>query len=150
MRRFHHGHWGRSARRSRFFTGRRVRDGRFFGEGFYRARRGKIFGVCQGLADHFGLSVTGVRIVAVLLLIFTGFWPVLGIYLLAALIMKPEPAVPLSDEGEQEFYDSYVNSRKRALDRLKRTYDNLNRRVRRMEDVVTAKEFDWERRFNGG
>jgi len=147
-RRFHNGHRGRSFRRSGFFSGRRARDGRF-GEGIYRARGGRIFGVCQGLADYFGFSVTGVRIAAVLLLIFTGFWPVLGIYLLAALIMKPEPAVPPSDEGEQEFYDSYVNSRKLALDRLKRTYDNLNRRIRRMEDVVTAKEFDWERRFNG-
>ena len=35
-----------------------------------------------------------------------------------------------------------------ALARLKRTYDNIERRIRRMENLVTAHEYDWERRLN--
>ena len=62
--------------------------------------------------------------------------------------MKLEPVVPFEEDSEREFYDSYVNSRSMALARLKRTYDNLERRIRRMENLVTAREYDWERRLN--
>jgi phage shock protein C len=34
-----------------------------------------------------------------------------------------------------------------ALHRLKKTYDNLDRRIRRMEDIVTAKDYDWDYRL---
>ena len=36
-----------------------------------------------------------------------------------------------------------------ALGRLKRTYDTLERRLRRMEDVVTSRDFDWDQRAKG-
>ena len=119
------------------------------GRDLFRSRKGKILGVCAGLADYFDLPVTGVRVVAVILLIVTGFWPVLAVYFLAAILMKLEPVLPLKDEGDEEFYNSYLASRSMALKRLKRTYDNLDRRIRRMEDIVTTREYDWERRFNG-
>ncbi|MBW1873719.1 MAG: PspC domain-containing protein, partial [Deltaproteobacteria bacterium] len=41
----------------------------------YRSRKGKILGVCRGLSDYFGVSLKWTRIIAVLTLIFTGFWP---------------------------------------------------------------------------
>jgi phage shock protein C len=80
--------------------------------------------------------------------IFTGIWPTAGIYLLAALLMKPEPVLPLDTEDAQEFYNSYVSSRKLAVHRLKRTFDNLNRRIQRLESTVTAREYNWEKRLN--
>jgi phage shock protein C len=36
-----------------------------------------------------------------------------------------------------------------ALHRLKKTFDSLDRRIQRMEGIVTAKEYDWDRRLNG-
>ena len=116
--------------------------------GLYRSRNGALLGVCRGLADYFDLSVTWIRILVVVLLLLTGLWPVAGIYLVAALIMKPEPVRPFQDEAEREFYDSYVNSRPRATDRLRRRFKDLDRRIRRMEDAVTSKEYDWDRRIN--
>jgi phage shock protein C len=62
--------------------------------------------------------------------------------------MKPEPVIPIGSETEQEFYDSYVHSRKGAIDRLKRRYEKLERRLRRMEHNVTSREFDWDSRLN--
>ena len=118
------------------------------GRRLYRSRNGRIFGVCKGLADYFELSVKGIRIAAVVLLIMTGFWPTILVYAVAALIMKPEPVAPLKDEYEEEFYDSYVNSRAGAINRLKQVFDRLDRRIRRMEDIVTRREYDWDRRFN--
>ena len=114
----------------------------------YRSRSGMIFGVCKGFADYFNFEVVWVRIITVICFIFTGIWPTAIIYILAALLMKPEPILPLETEEAEEFYNSYVSSRNLALHRLKRTFDNLNRRIQRMESTVTAREYDWERRLN--
>ncbi len=118
--------------------------------GIYRSRCGIIFGVCRGLAEHFNVSVFWTRVVAVAILLLTGIWPIVVIYLAAAVLMKPEPVLPIETEEAQEFYNSYVSSRTLALHRLKRTFDNLDRRVQRMESTVTAREYDWERRLNEG
>jgi phage shock protein C len=119
------------------------------GGGLYRSRRGAVLGVCRGVAEYFDFSVFWTRAIALVFLIFTGLWPILGLYFLAALLMKPEPPMPIKTEEEEEFYDSYVHSRRGAVDRLKRRYDNLELRIQKMEGSVTAKEFDWERRLNG-
>ena len=115
--------------------------------GIYRSRQGAIFGVCRGVAEHFDFSVFWVRLLAVALLVFSGLWPAVILYILAALIMKPEPAVPISSPDERQFYDVYTSSRHEAAQRLKRRYDGLEKRIRRMEDVVTSREYDWERRL---
>jgi phage shock protein C len=116
--------------------------------GLYRSRSGKILGVCKGIAEYFDLPVFWMRVIAIVLLFVSGVWPMVIVYFVAALLMKPEPVLPLETEGEQEFYNSYASSRRMALHRLKRTYDNLDRRIQRMEHIVTAREYDWERRLN--
>jgi phage shock protein C len=121
---------------------------RVFKNGLYRSRDGIILGVIKGLADYFNFSVFWARAIFVLLLLMSGFWPLAGIYFIAALLMKPEPVLPLRNEDEEEFYDSYLYSRKRAVERLKRRYQNLDGRIRRMEDAVTSRDFDWESRLN--
>jgi len=116
--------------------------------GMYRSRDGVILGVCQGIAEYFDFSVFWVRTLVLICLLFSGMWPVTGIYILAALLMKPRPVLSIETEDEQELYDSYVHSRRSAAHRIKRRYDKLDRRIRRMEDVVTSRKFDWENRMN--
>lgn len=122
---------------------------RIFRNGLYRSRSGAILGVCRGIAEYFDFSVFWTRVITLVLLFFSGFWPVMGLYFLSALIMKPEPVLPIQTDEEQEFYDSYIYSRKGATSRLKRRYDNLQRRLQRLEHTVTGREFDWESRLNG-
>ena len=50
-----------------------------------------IFGICSGLAQYFGMDKTVVRIIMILLLIFTGFFPVGLIYIIAYFIMPVDP-----------------------------------------------------------
>jgi phage shock protein C len=118
--------------------------------GIYRSRKGIILGVCRGLAEHFDFSVFWVRVIALILLFVAGFLPAIGLYLLAAMLMKPEPVIPIKNFGEKEFYDSYTYSRQGAVQRLKRRYENLQRRIQRMEHIVTSAEYDWENRLNNG
>ena len=119
-----------------------------FRRGLYRSRQGLILGVCRGIAEYFDFSLFWTRVLTFLIFLFSGFWPVVVLYLVAAILMKPEPVIPIQDEGQQEFYDSYVHSRRSAADRIKRRYKNLERRIQRMEDLVTTREFDWDSRMN--
>ncbi len=116
--------------------------------GLYRSRQGAFLGVCRGLAEYLDLSVTWIRVFMILVLLATGIWPILGVYLVAALIMKPEPLRPFQTADEREFYDSYTTSRESAAQRIKRRYGSLERRIRRLEDTVTSREYDWHRRMN--
>ena len=121
---------------------------RSFRGGLYRSRNGVVLGVIRGIAEYFDFSVFWARIIVVILLLVSGFWPVTGLYFLAALIMKPAPVLRINSDDAHDFYDSYVHSRPRAVDRLKRRYDNTEQRIRRMEDAVTSRDYDWERRFD--
>lgn len=113
----------------------------------YRSRNGVILGVCRGLAEYLDFSVFWMRVICVGLLVFSAIFPVVVLYFIAALLLRPEPVIPFADIDDREFYHSYVGSRSMALHRLKKTYDNLDRRIRRMEDIVTAKDYDWDDRL---
>jgi phage shock protein C len=99
--------------------------------GIYRSRSGLILGVCKGLAEHFDFSVFWTRVIALILLFVAGFFPAIGLYLLAALLMKPEPVIPVGNPAEKEFYDSYTYSRQGAVQRLKRRYENLQSEIKK-------------------
>lgn len=53
----------------------------------YKSHNKMIAGVCAGIADYFQWDVTIVRLALVLLTIFTGMFPFVIFYIIAALIM---------------------------------------------------------------
>ena len=106
-----------------------------------------ILGVCRGLAEHLDFSVFWMRVIVVVLALLTSILPVVVIYFIAALLMKPEPVIPFETESDREFYDSYASSRSMAIHRLKRTFGSLDRRIRRMESIVTSRDFNWDERL---
>lgn len=114
--------------------------------GPYRSRKGMFFGVCRGLADYFDFSVFWIRVLTILTFIFTGF-TVGVVYIVAALVMKLEPVLPFESDGDHEFYNSYTTSRPMALRRLQSTFQRLDKRIQRMESIVTARDYDWDQRL---
>lgn len=116
-------------------------------QGLYRARRGWIFGVCRGFANYSGISLGWVRLGFVVLLLASGFWPAVLIYIVAAVFMKPAPVIAPSTDDDWEFYGSYAVNRGMAIGRLKRKFDEIDRRARRLESIVTARGFRWEKRL---
>ena len=63
-------------------------------------RKGKVSGVCAGVADYFGISPTPLRVILAVSLI-TPFWlPSLVVYLLASWILEDTPVeeTPISSE----------------------------------------------------
>ena len=49
--------------------------------------KGKIAGVCAGLAEYFGIDVTVLRVMTLAVIIFTGLVPGLIVYFGAAIVM---------------------------------------------------------------
>jgi phage shock protein C len=115
--------------------------------GIYRSKNGVIFGVCRGLAEHFDFSVFWARMIAVIFLICTGLWPAIGLYIVAALLMKSKPGSRLHSHSTRRSNSYRCGPTESMGDVLKRRFKNLENRIRRMEDVVTSKEFDWEKRL---
>lgn len=120
----------------------------FMHQSLYRSRSGWIFGVCQGLADYSQIRVLWIRLAAIIATMITGFWPMVIIYIMAAIFIKPAPLIAPEDVDDWEFYNSYTTNRKMALLSLKRKFDTLERRTRRIEGIVTAPEYQWDRKMN--
>ncbi|EGJ49663.1 PspC domain-containing protein [Desulfocurvibacter africanus] len=119
----------------------------------YRSRSGILLGVCKGLANYLGTSAFVVRMIFILGMLFTGLWPLVGLYFLTALLMKPEPALPPADMHEQELYDLYTRDPARATSSLRERFQRVDLRIRRIEDLVTsrsAREAEWDRRLRRG
>ena len=117
--------------------------------GLYRSQDGVILGVCRGVADYFDFSVFWIRAIALVLFICTGFWPIVGIYVLAALLMKSDPSKNVGSGFQHKTGSRYRCTTNDAANTLKRKWKHLEKRIRRMEDKVTSEEFDWDRRFHG-
>lgn len=117
--------------------------------GLYRSRDGIILGVCRGVADYFDFSAFWIRTIVIVVFIFSGFWPIIGIYILAALLMKSAPGISGRKGSKRNFHCRYDRARRETAERFKRKWGHLEKRIRRMEDKVTSREFDWDNRFYG-
>ena len=117
--------------------------------GIYRSRNGVLLGVCRGVADYFDLSVFWIRATAIILFICTGFWPIVGIYILAAFLMKFDPARSGGSKSKPGTGGRRHCTRNDTAERLRRKWKHLEKRIRNMEDKVTSREFDWNSRFHG-
>jgi phage shock protein C len=117
--------------------------------GLYRSRNGVLLGVCRGVADYLDFSLFWIRAIAVILFIFTGFWPIVGVYILAALLMKSGPAKSVGTASKQRSGGRQHCTRNDTAERLRRKWKYLEKRIRRMEDKATSQEFDWNSRFHG-
>ena len=61
-----------------------------------RSRRDRVLaGVCAGIAEYYGSDPTLIRLVAAVLGVVTGIFPLLLLYILAAVIIPEDGTVPL-------------------------------------------------------
>lgn len=112
----------------------------------FRSRNGVILGVFEGISDYTGYSAFWMRAVAVVLLILTGLWPVGGIYILAALLMTPEPKTAVSAKRARAAR-KMKQGREWADRQTSKAHDHLNDRIRNLEEILSNRAHDWDRRF---
>ncbi|WP_422369053.1 envelope stress response membrane protein PspC [Pelagibius sp.] len=113
----------------------------------YRNRaRGKVSGVCAGIADYFGISTFVVRLVA-LISLFMFTFPTLVCYILATILLDPAPEFTYQSEEEKEFWRQVRLKPSESLSRLRHKFRDQEQRVRNMEAFVTSSEARLHREF---
>ena len=110
----------------------------------YRSRNGKVFGVCQGIADWKDLPADTLRLIVGISILVTGIFPGILIYAIVALFLPIEPSSRTSYYQREEKED-YKDDPK---DSLHETFEKLKRKVENMEESVFNKERDWDKRFH--
>ena len=105
---------------------------------------GKVFGVCAGMADYFGLDPFPVRAATVIGVIFFSV-PVLIGYCLLALILPPRPPSLYRSPAEEEFWRAVSTRPDVTASAVRHRFRDLEKRLRSLEAHVSSSEFDVSR-----
>jgi phage shock protein C len=108
-------------------------------------RRGKVFGVCAGLAEHFGFNLSAMRVLVVIGAFF--FFPIVCIvYVVLGVLLPSKPY-----DGPNDVFDP-VQSKVRSdphdmLSSVRYRFRDLDSRLQRLEKYVTSNRFQLDREF---
>ena len=104
----------------------------------------RIFGVCGGIANYFGVSVFWIRLATIISGIFFTI-PTISGYLLLTLVLDREPD-DLYDSPEQEqFWQSLHREPGQTVSGLEKKFRSLEQRLRRIEAQVTSPGYRMDR-----
>lgn len=125
------------------------RDGRPLQSGLYRnPRDGWLRGVCAGLGDYFGISAAWFRWATVIGLMFFTL-PTLIVYFGAGFFLSERPDHLYGDAAEEKFWRDVRVAPDRTFSSLAHRFRGMERRLRRMEALVTSREFRLSREIDG-
>lgn len=122
------------------------RDHYWRAQRFYRdPRHGRLMGVCAGLADEFDCSVTLVRIIAVIALLWLGVVALAAYLVLGVLLPTTADIRHDRDVGE----DCWRGARYPAGDSFRdgRCRRELDRNSQHMEGYVASRRRELDRQF---
>lgn len=134
------------------------------GELYRNPQRGKIAGVCAGIADYFGWEVWLIRIIIVSAVLLSGPFFIMA-YIAAWFILDKKPGTTdkavfgqMQGKGWYNREESHVEVKSRvwqagepprqAFHDIKGRFDRLEMRLRRMETYVTSPEFQLNREIS--
>ena len=101
--------------------------------------RGKVKGVCAGIADYLDIPVRLVRVIVVLSMIFGLFMVTLVAYFILAFVLDEKPA---GTEQDQQAPTAHM-----LLDRLEAELKGGEANLRDIERYVTSETFSVRSRF---
>jgi phage shock protein C len=106
---------------------------------FYRNKsKGKLMGICAGIADYTGFDVSMVRI-AFVAAIFLSSGSILPVYFVAGWITPNTPReLESTDREEREFWQSVRRSPTRTAREIRLRLKDIDRRLGDVENYVTT------------
>ena len=110
----------------------------------FRARNGAVLGVCLGFARWRDMPVMPVRFLFIAMTIFTGIFPGLALYIVAALFMEPEPLGSLRQDREDDFY-FYERLRRTGASAMNDIQEKFRRFRREPENCQTDEDSFYHR-----
>lgn len=158
----------RKSRRNGFCCSRRrslsISDRQLFRD----TKRGKIAGVCAGLAAYLGIQIWLTRILAITALLFMP-QIVFFAYLIAAFVLPTKAQLERSREeqldedaeadlqrAKQARFDSKLNggddeislnAKRRTVRQFRDRFNRLDKRMQKLESYITSSQFELNREF---
>lgn len=106
-------------------------------------RRRWIGGVCAGIAEHLGVPVFFIRLLALMTLVTPVMPLAVILYIIAVLRIPKAPRAPEAQDPEQvAFQRSITYAPSASFGQVRHRLRELEHRVRRMEAYVTSTEFE--------
>lgn len=106
---------------------------------FYRdKRRGKLMGICAGIADYTGFDVNLVRVCFVAAVFMSG-GSILPFYFIAGFVTPVRPyGLASEDKQDKKFWQGVRASPARAASDINSRFRDLDRRLADIESYVTT------------
>ena len=104
-------------------------------------RRGWVAGICAGMANHLGVPVFWIRLLAILPLMTPLLPFVVLAYIIATFRIPVEPDGLFESAEEMEFRRSVHSAPAATFGQLRHTMRDLEYRLRRLEAFVTSPQF---------
>lgn len=108
-------------------------------------QEGRIMGVCAGVADYFDVRPGIVRLLAILGLLMTGFFPTFFIYVLLGFILETKPTEIMSNPEEDKFWQKARTKPSYTKVDMQARFHNIEKRAQRLEAYMTSKQFKLQR-----
>ena len=108
--------------------------------------RGRIMGVCAGLADYTGISTCAMRWL-MFIAVLVWFPIVLIVYFILGFALPRKPQDLYRDQTEEKFWRSLRKSPSETFSDVRYRFRQLDRRMQRLERYVTSKRFHLDREF---
>lgn len=124
---------------------------------FRDREKGKIAGVCAGIADYFHFEIWLVRVIAVSIFLLGGSGLVFVLYIALWMILdvKPKPKnedLTVDHDLNQHNLKQKVwqsgDSAKQALNDVANQFSALELRLQNLESHITSEQFDLKRQIN--
>lgn len=114
---------------------------------FYRSADHSVLGgVCGGLSEYFGFNLKVTRILAVIGFLMNP--PLAGIAYLAVVFLVPARSTKaLKPKIDPEFRKALRSSPSQTMSDVRRRFGSLDRRLARLEKVVTSSRYQLDREF---
>lgn len=114
---------------------------------FYRdPSRGRIFGVCAGIADYTGMGTCVVRFITIIACL-CWFPVVLILYIAMGFMVPVKPEDLYKDVEDEAFWQSVRKSPSETFSNARYRFKQLDQRLQRMERYVTSRRFRLDREF---
>lgn len=105
-------------------------------------------GVCAGIADYLDMKVKVVRLLMILGLIFTGFFPLIFVYFILGIALDTKPDPLYDDEHDEEFWKKTRKEPEETSADLRQRFRDIEHRTQEMEAYMTSKRFKLERELS--
>ena len=110
---------------------------------------GRCMGVCAGIADYFDLSRKFVRILFIVALFLTGFWPMIIAYFILGFTLEAKPGDLYADDEEEQFWKQTRKAPDYTAAEMRQRFRDMERRTADMEAYMTSKRYKLERELKG-